>query len=193
MVPLHNLTSNTYVLQVGDDFIWAEFTKTSLVDHWVAEDLDRPVRSGRSVAFEKRKTNKSLADYVNGAQRGHKVLQPGLSYWRLQNAVPETIRKAYDLAEDAKSSAAAAEDRLSVVQTMIRGFGAIAVIGVLLGLGAIVQATWTSQQTTQSMVDTTNERVRDQNARVKELEREVRELKTQMKQPAPAPKDRPGG
>lgn len=189
MVPLHNLTSNEYMLQVGDDFIWAEFTKTSLIDRWVARDPGRPKRSGVPVPFEDRKKDKSLADYISGAQRGHRTLQPGVSHWRLQNAVPERIRQTYDLAEEAERSAAAAKRRLSALQ----GISVLAILAAAYALESTLQATWASQQTSQEMVDTTNERVRDQGERIKELESEVRELKSQMKRPSPPPPNGRGG
>jgi deoxycytidine triphosphate deaminase len=194
MVPLHNLTSNTYVLQVGEDFIWAEFTKTSLIRRWKGRDPGRPLRTGVPVPFEPRKQNKTLADYIDDARRGHRKLQPGLSHRTLQNAVPEKIRQTYDLAENAERSAAAAKRRLSALQATISGLGFLALLGAAYALESTLQSTWASQQATQGLVDTTNERVRDQGARVKELEREVRELKLQMKPPpSHAPKEQGGG
>jgi hypothetical protein len=94
MVPLHNLTSNDYVLAVGDDFIWAEFTKTSLTDNWTREMPERPQRAGLLKPFPKRKANQSIADYIAKAKLGHLRLQPGLSHNTLQNSIPDAIARA---------------------------------------------------------------------------------------------------
>ena len=176
MVPLHNLTSNEYVLQVGDEFIWAEFTKTSLIDKWTDDRVSRPARDGRPVQFEARKRNNAMADYLNKAKQGHPRLQKGFTHTTLQNAIPESISRTEGLAQSAEQSATAAEARAARIEKRVRGFGLAAVFAGLLALGAVLLTSWSSYQTTQGIVASTNVRVADQAGRIKDLEVLVGEL-----------------
>jgi deoxycytidine triphosphate deaminase len=180
MVPLHNLTSNTYVLQVGEDFIWTEFTKTSSLRRWTENSKHRPDRSGEPIAFEERKMNKSLADYVAGAKRGHRVLQPGYTHGRLQNAIPEKIREIETIAEAAKRGTVLAERRLARFQRIVQGVGVAAIIATLIATVTLYQSTSSSLQTTLGLVDATNGRVADQAQRIKELELRLSDLNNKV-------------
>lgn len=178
MVPLHNLTSNTYMLQVGDDFIWAEFTKTSLVDTWTQDGPTRPKRTGALVDFPTRKVDRSLADYVYSAQKGHPVLQRGLSHAGLQNAIPDAIERARDKAADAKRSAGKAKRRV----TLLTGVG---ILGILAAFGTLVSqlmTTRSSLQTTLGLVGMTNGKLEEQARKAQALEWQLRALNEKLQE-----------
>ncbi len=180
MVPLHNLTSNNYVLQVGEDFIWAEFTKTSMVSKWTEDSEERPARSGSIVQFEKRKINKSFAEYLLGAQRGHKILQPGLSHKTLQNAIPDAIERTRQTAMKAKNSARKAKDRAKRIQITVTSLGVIALLGALATLYSQYETGRTALRTTVALVDKTNDTVHQQADRIRELELSINQLKRRI-------------
>ena len=176
MVPLHNLTSNTYVLSVGDDFIWAEFTKTSMTDRWKQQSADIMTQSGALVPFPERKTDKSLADYVNNARRGHPILQPGLNHTALQNAIPEAIDRTRRIAEKAKTSAAKSARRANQLRNWVSGLGLIALLGAAYGLASEIEANRSSMQATLGLVKGTDSDLEKQEARIKDLELNVSKL-----------------
>lgn len=192
MVPLHNLTSNTYMLQVGDDFIWAEFTKTSLVDEWTKACPARPKRTGALVDFPDRKVDRSLADYVYSAQKGHPVLQRGLSHAGLQNAIPDAIERARDKAAEAKRSAGKAKRKV----TVLTGFGILGILGAFGTLVGQLMTTRSSLQTTLGLVGTTNTRLEDQARRAQDLEWRLRALDARfqdhLRRERPVVSTRPG-
>ena len=179
MVPLHNLTSNTYVLAVGDDFIWAEFTKTSLAERWRQDVPDRPPASGELVEFPPRKENKSLAHYLHKARLGHERLQPGLSHQALQNAIPDAIQKTRKTAQDAKASANKAKRRVTGMRNIMAGLGLLAFIGAAATLFSQVQASRSAFQTTLGLVKDTDKNVSQQDARLRALETEVARLRNE--------------
>lgn len=182
MVPLHNLTSNTYVLAVGDDFIWAEFTKTSLAAQWLKQGTDRPKQSGQLVAFPARKENRSLAYYLHRARLGHERLQPGVSHYALQNAIPDAIYKARRTAQDAKISANKAKRRLGQTRNLVAGLGLLALIGAAATLYSQIQASRSALQSTLGLVKDTNKEVGQQDARLRLLEAEVERIRAERRQ-----------
>jgi len=187
MVPLHNLTSNTYVLAVGDDFIWAEFTKTSLSTRWQREDVDRPEPSGQLVDFPSRKENRTLAYYLHKARLGHERIQPGLSHHALQNAIPDAIYKARKTAQDAKASANRAKRRLTQTRNFVAGFGLLAFLGAGATLYSQIQASRSALQSTLGLVKDTNREVGQQEARLHALETELARLREVHRQASSAP------
>jgi len=182
MVPLHNLTSNTYVLAVGDDFIWAEFTKTSLATRWQCEDVSRPVPSGELVDFPSRKENRTLAYYLHKARLGHERIQPGVSHHALQNAIPEAIYKARKTAQDAKASANKAKRSLTQTRNVVAGLGLLALIGAGATLYSQIQASRSALQSTLGLVRDTNKDVDQQDARLRVLEAEMTRLRAERQQ-----------
>lgn len=190
MVPLHNLTSNTYVLAVGDEFIWAEFTKTSPAAAWDPTPAQCPPRSGALIPFPNRKTDKSLSDYVLRAQLGHRRLQPGLSHRTLQNAIPDAIERARKTAMDAKASATKAKRRAGALQKFVTGIGILTFIGAGGVMVSQIQASRSALQTTLGLVKDTNAALEQQKSRIGELEVEIAQLRAEQRPPPPLTTER---
>lgn len=182
MVPLHNLTSNTYVIAVGDDFIWAEFTKTSMTETWAIPSPDSPPRTGAMLPFPDRKLDKPLDAYVRDAQRGHKRLQPGLSYGTLQNAIPDAIARTRRTAETAKASAAKSKRRATQARNILAGLGGFTLLGASATLWSQIQVNRSALQTTLGLVTGTGADLKNDEARIRDLEVEVRQLKAARQQ-----------
>jgi deoxycytidine triphosphate deaminase/cell division protein FtsL len=176
MVPLHNLTSNNYVLAVGDDFIWAEFTKTSTTDDWIIPEEQCLPREGSLVEFPERKTDKSLADYLDKAKLGHPSLQPGLSHSTLQNAIPDAIARTRKTAEGAKESAAKAKKQVNRLTAFVTGIGLLTFVGAAGVLWTQIQSSRSALLTTLGIVNNTNTAVQEQGHRISELENKISEL-----------------
>ncbi|WP_157082714.1 dCTP deaminase domain-containing protein [Sphingomonas asaccharolytica] len=176
MVPLHNLTSNTYILQVGEDFIWAEFTKTSLVDRWTASGANRPERSGQLVKFPERKLNKSLADYLASARKGHDVFQRGMSYQSLQNAIPDAIARTGRKASDAKRSAKKASNKV----TLLTGIGILGIFGAAATMVSQLLSTRSALQSTLTLVGTTTSKIVDQGKDIQQLQSDLHRAEDEL-------------
>jgi hypothetical protein len=73
LIPLHNLTTNSYVFNEGEEFVWAEFTKISPHPCWNASF--RPSRfpetynANHLEFFQERKKNLEVWDYLNQASK----------------------------------------------------------------------------------------------------------------------------
>jgi deoxycytidine triphosphate deaminase len=76
LIPLHNLTTNNYYFHCGQDFVWAEFTKTSPLDKWKghsvpADTSDKEFYDGTSYkAFPDQKKDMRPEHYLGQAHAG---------------------------------------------------------------------------------------------------------------------------
>jgi len=173
MVPLHNLTTNDYVLAVGEEFIWAEFTKTSAAQRWARTGVKRPPRSGELKEFPERKLDQTLADYINKARQANPDLLPGKSYANLQNAIPEAIAEASKRAAKAKASAVKAKSNT----TWIRNIGLGAILAALVGVISIYISSNSAITATVGLLKSTNKEVQEQADRIRSLEGTVNQLR----------------
>lgn len=70
-IPLHNLTTNTYVFECGEGLIWIEFTKISKIRTANNTSGSGSIsRTGKYEDFPPRKTNKPLTYFLNKANKG---------------------------------------------------------------------------------------------------------------------------
>jgi deoxycytidine triphosphate deaminase len=73
LIPLHNLTTNTYYFHEGDTFVWAEFTKVSPYSDWDpacgARYVDYHLHA-KYVPFPKEKKNLTEWQYLSEAHPG---------------------------------------------------------------------------------------------------------------------------
>lgn len=103
LVPLHNLTSNDYVLNGGEGFIWVEFTKLNLFPSWVSpHDIQQRSREYRE--FPKNKNWLKASHYFDkavGAGNNIKSSIPGV--------VINAEKKANEAAESAEKAATKAK------------------------------------------------------------------------------------
>ena len=115
LIPLHNLTTNSYRFKAGDSFIWIEFTKTSPYPTW-HPDMENLVNtlklSDQYQPFPKEKKNLNPWDYLNEAYKGS-----------IRSSIPDALESSRKSAQQAKRT------------TQI--FSGAAIVGAL-GLGAAV-------------------------------------------------------
>jgi deoxycytidine triphosphate deaminase len=94
--PLHNLTTNDYWFEAGDEIIWVEFTKVSLLDKWRNTGTPPNVAGG---------TYRPYLDEKRG----------GTVQTRLTTAAPhQTIRSSLEEAYDRAEAAARLTNRIQV-------------------------------------------------------------------------------
>lgn len=141
-IPLHNLTSNDYVLTFGEQLIWIEFTKTSdlpeLKTSTLSESTLKSLEESRCkdfIEFPPKKTNQELDDYLTKALEN-------TPHTTIISSVPSAVNDAIKYARDAKDSAKNAESS----SNRIRRWGIAAAIGVVIGIGTLVYNSWTLQE-----------------------------------------------
>jgi deoxycytidine triphosphate deaminase len=149
LVPLHNLTTNKYVFRSGERFAWFEFTKVS-PNIWSPDYVTiKQIHGlrGDYVPFPQSK--------IDTAQDHRKYLAkawPGA----IRSSIPEVVtasessaKQARHDAEKARSDASTASEHASEARTAAEGvratlyrIGWIAVIGVVIGVVALIYSSW---------------------------------------------------
>jgi deoxycytidine triphosphate deaminase len=133
LVPLHNMTTNEYELRAGDEFIWAEFTKTTMVREWLNYSDASHGTEPRSqlIKFGKAKKNRDMGYYLDKARKpldGSETRSE--SYNFPANAVPKTIAHAEELAYEARDMAVETERKRRSFQRWNVAVGVAILFGV---------------------------------------------------------------
>ncbi|HEV7640516.1 MAG TPA: hypothetical protein VGO39_06615 [Gaiellaceae bacterium] len=169
-IPLHNLTTNDYVLKGGDELIWMEFTKIS--DN--AAYTDRAVvGTPRTGAYRPFPPEKRGGDVENRVAMSAKNM-----------AVSSSLASVVDAVETASAAAHQAQREST---SLARRYTAGGVIAGIVGLGTIVALAyqvWTVKQTTAPAQTPRTVIVRTLaqpapatlNARIARLQRELRRV-----------------
>lgn len=131
LIPIHNLTNNTYTFRGGEKFIWVEFTKVSPHADWDKGATRISEQCGNYKPFPEDKKYKSPSDYFEKANNGN----------RIQNAVPEALFEAkksagaaQDKANQAAVSADAAEKAVRNYSRLFTFGGALALLVAAVGI-----------------------------------------------------------
>ena len=116
LIPLHNLTSEEYVIRADEGLIWVEFTKTSAS---VGTDL-AGTPTDKFVPTDPKKNNKPPEYFFDLANKNRPI----------RSSLPLVVADAKKLATDAQKSASRAErtNRLFV------GGGLLAIAGTVVGI-----------------------------------------------------------
>lgn len=125
LVPLHNLTSEDYILIGGHGLIWVEFTKVSPNSRWDTSST-RPSTNFR--AFPDDKKNKEPHYYFEKASGGHPI----------QSSIPGEVQQAKADAEAAKNSAREARDYVARMRRWIYIGGAATAVSLVAAFAAVV-------------------------------------------------------
>lgn len=170
LIPLHNLTDGKYFLTGGDGIIWVEFTKVSTNRYWLPghQDTKRPCKL---VAFPPGKRIASSDGYLEkaGAAAG------------VQSAFRGALESTRGAADEAKAAAEAARSSIA------RGtnFGIIGVLGVVVGVAALLFSAF------EISVQVTD-RVHRQSERIGVLERKLEDIEAQSMESVVAPTEEAG-
>lgn len=174
LIPLHNMTNNTYVLAEDDEVIWVEFTKTSPHPSWVSPARRLRFRGAPRAGFAKfpsPKTHLGISDYFARARKAHESRPDASAYPFPANAIPGAVEDARSMASDAEREA----NRAAGVATKIRNFGIgaamVAAIGVLLPVFGLVVSALGMVQTTTTMAQTDTPGIRSLNERLSRIQR----------------------
>jgi len=146
LIPIHNLTNNTYIFKGGDCFIWLEFTKISPNDIW-ANNCDALLRQGVYKKFPPTKKYVQPYQYFNKANDGNPI----------QNAVPEAIAKLKKESSESKVAATQANASVTQVKGTILRFTIGGAFAGLVVVAAILTLTFDSMILSQDVSKTISE------------------------------------
>ena len=168
LIPLHNLTDNNYALRGGEGIIWVEFTKVSKNRYWLSgqEGSERP---SRLVEFPSDKAIDDPDAYLNKAGAAGGVQSA------FRGALDNAIQAAADsrlAAGAARADAEAASNRAEEIDKRSTRIGVVGLIGVLVGVGALVLSAY-------DISGQVADRVHRQGERIHNLETMLEELKAQ--------------
>ncbi|MCJ2015908.1 hypothetical protein MKK84_00435 [Methylobacterium sp. E-065] len=163
LVPLHNLTSTEYQIDLSEALIWIEFTKTTAnFDNFSYEELDKyllPNRKTQAVDFPKSKCFKDPDYYLFKANGGRPIV----------SSIPAALGQASSDAREAKESSES-------LQNWARGIGILAVLGAVLGVASALTSSWTMIKGAQESIRKADETVEKSNMTIAELKQKVQAL-----------------
>lgn len=138
LIPLHNLTSEDYVIKGGDGLIWVEFTKLSPHRKW-SESARRNSADYRS--FPTRKIDPPVQEYFNKASPPKGDLA--------KSSIPGEIKTAKQHAEQAEIT----------VSKLYKETKKWAIGGVIVGVLSILIAIFTLGFQTWDLISTANQNI----------------------------------
>lgn len=123
LIPLHNLTLNTYRFGRGEGLIWVEFTKTSELPTAARANKNGLglSRRGEYIPFPRSKWNIQPLDYLRKASPQSSV----------RSSIPEAVLRSRDQAETATRTV-----------KLLTGFGVAGLVALAITTWALIQDTW---------------------------------------------------
>jgi deoxycytidine triphosphate deaminase len=169
LIPVHNLTTNDYIIQAGEGLIWIEFTKTSPVRSLGAADIwPQFTYEGVYRPFPEGKHNLSPEHYLMRAAP-HRAIR---------SSIPEIVKEG-------REAARTTNERLRE----LRAIGFISAIALAVTLAALAASTWSLIQDTWSVAKAAQHavgqdavRALTEARRVDQLEQQVTELRQRQEQ-----------
>jgi deoxycytidine triphosphate deaminase len=126
-IPLHNLTTNDYVIRGGEPLIWVEFTKLSPNPRWLGLSRESPSRRGTYFPFPAEKLERQdVEDYLYRAE----------AHRPIRSSIPAAVNNAQRAAEQAGNRLRTFERRISIGGLV----GAIALFIALVALAVQVHS-----------------------------------------------------
>ena len=145
LIPLHNLTDNDYMVEGGDNLLWVEFTKLTHHAYWSRPPEKRHERSpDELVTFNADKFQIDAERYFS--KSGVSAMSGVLS------AFKGALDESRELAKDSKLSAESAEKK---VWRLTAG----GILGVALGIAALLFAAWQLWQGNSDMAGRIHDRL----------------------------------
>ena len=176
LIPLHNLTSNTYELRQGDKLIWVEFTKTIMHESWrkTSGKEDRENYTFASPGdFEEAKLLLEPAKYLETAMMDSS--EKFHQFTEIKSGIPDSLSRFQETADKAANAVAS----LSRFSTLAFYGAIIGLIGLFFQWSQIKkdhEVRWTQ---TQKEISDLNSKISSQDAnesKIEVLEREIKRL-----------------
>lgn len=172
LIPLHNLTTNPYIIKRDEGLIWIEFTKTTVNEKW-----DNPShrhwkriyykRHGGSIGFTITKNDKDPFYYLGKAFGGNSIQSSiPVSIIRAQSEATEARIGATNAAKSAEQAAKKAKKSTQIITAGAIITLLIALIGAIITYYQILQPTYGLVQDSRPLVQTAITMYQDQYGRI---------------------------
>ena len=173
LIPIHNLTTNSYSFKAGESLIWVEFTKVSPNSGW--QDIQSDEYKD-FIDFVKFPENKK---YIDPA----KYLSKAAPHNPIRNAVPEAIYKAQSLAEESRKNADEAEQVAKSIRNWITIGGIVAALAIIIPIYNLISDTNSYIQE----INSERREYEDITARLRALEAELQKLEERSQETSANP------
>lgn len=172
-MPLHNFTSNDYIIKGGEKLVWMEFTKLAKHPSWGSAS-DQTQRRGSFVPFSEKKNNRKVQDYVYEADK-----RP------IESSIPQSVIKAEESAKNAEESVKSAENFTKIVMGVNLG---LIIATIAFGWNVYTQTRSFYNESKDEMkkaetelVLVTKEKISLDSAKIANLEKELEMVKAVLK------------
>lgn len=140
-IPLHNLTSNEYLVKQGAPLITLEFTKVGRIQQgnlWPLPATNAPDFSSLCHQPKEIRPNRKFDYYLRKALIGNELFQKTKEVICVGSSIPEKIQSAEQSATAAQKSAKRSEKSLATIKNILLGFGLAGAIAIILAIAAIL-------------------------------------------------------
>ena len=174
LIPIHNLTQNTYSFYGDDKFIWIEFTKISRNDIWNQKLQETVSHHGVYEPFPEDKLDKTPSEYFDKANDGNSI----------RNAIPaalDAVKKIADAAEEHAEKAAKKVDVFTIggiVAALIAVIGFYPLITNSVSLSKDVSKTISEFR--KEFSDNTRDKMTGQQSQIDALKKQVDALESEL-------------
>jgi deoxycytidine triphosphate deaminase len=160
LIPLHNLTPNTYRFGRGEGLIWVEFTKTSELPTGgrsvrVTKNELGLSRRGEYISFPRSKWNIQPLDYLRKASPQSSV----------RSSIPEAVLRSRDQAETATRTV-----------KWLTGFGFAGLVVLAITTWALIQDTWRVADDVRHQLMQGASGEREQTNKIEELQKRLQSI-----------------
>ena len=182
LIPLHNLTTNDYILKKDEGIIWVEFTKLSRNPLWDTTTSIQDVRrKGKYKPFLEDKKNQKASYYFGKAAMGKAI----------RSSLPEVISKTAEDANSARNDANIAKNRAEKLETRSYRFAWASFAAIIVGAIGVIITIYVGFQPILQMVQDTTEYMKTQetksadnfttlNDKLKELNTKINYLESKL-------------
>lgn len=137
LIPLHNLTTNTYTFNGGEELIWVEFTKISPHARWHPAEYDARSKYGLIrdyTEFPSDKKHKDAKYYLSKAS----------PHSPIRSSLPEITAQAAQRSAAASKAAEAARDYVESIRRRLTTIGIFGGAIAILAIGLTFYQVWVS-------------------------------------------------
>ena len=179
-IPLHNLTTNEYILRGGEGLIWVEFTKVSpdvrLRAPGVAAPLiPRTKRQGAIASLPAEKKDKNVLWYLRRAEPSRPI----------QSGIPQATADASKAAESATDVAKSFRRRLDLATV----FGVVALVALVISTYALITDVQTRIDEVSGSIDDESSQIQED--AIDELQVRLDELEAALENEVPVVSETP--
>ncbi len=159
-IPLHNLTSEDYIITGGEGLIWVEFTKLSPHNHWIN---DRTEYEGYN-HFPVESRNRIPQKYLNASSSGKPV----------RSSIPGEVKNVGDIAQKAS-------DQIHKFYEEFRKWTTFFTLAITISIVSLAYTTWNLFSNAYQHIEKTGSKVESFDKEQVQLNQKIKNLEEKIK------------